>query len=149
MPQIRDGLFMQSQRIAWQTPAALFSDLHHEFDFTLDACAAYDIAQCPEFLTGLEGLLTSWSGHRVWCNPPYGRGLEKWLSKAALEAAHGVTTCMLLPARTDTRWWHDHAMNADEIRFIKGRLKFGGAKYNAPFPSVVLVWRASPGKETI
>jgi hypothetical protein len=113
----------------WPTPAATYDALHAEFDFTLDPCPLGG---------GIEnGLTRSWAGHRVYCNPPYGRGIDKWLAKAT-EATLAV---YLLPARTDTRWWHDFAMKATEIRFLRGRLKFGNAKQGAPFPSVVLVYR--------
>jgi len=85
----------------------------------------------------LDGLARSWVGHRVFCNPPYGRGVGRWLEKAG-EADIAV---FLLPARTDTAWWHEQAMVANEIRFLRGRLRFGGANANAPFPSVVLIYR--------
>ena len=121
---------MSSASPHWQTPKALFAALDGEFHFTLDPC--------PNHAT--DGLSRSWEGQRVYCNPPYGRGVSAWLEKAR-EADLAV---YLLPARTDTAWWHDYAMKADEIRFIKGRLRFGEAKTGAPFPSVVLVfWRKS------
>lgn len=87
----------------------------------------------------LDGLDASWASQRVYCNPLYGRGVGRWLAKAR-EAELAV---YLLPSRTDTAWWHEYAMRADEIRFVRGRLKFGGAAASAPFPSVVLVYRAS------
>lgn len=112
------------------TPGALYVELDAEFHFTLDPCPLY----------GNDGLTRSWRGHRVYCNPPYGREIGTWLAKRA-EAELAV---FLLPARTDTAWWHDYALKADEIRFIRGRLKFGDAKAGAPFPSVVLVYRGGP-----
>jgi hypothetical protein len=105
----------------------LYRELDMEFGFTLDPC--------PNGAT--DGLTRSWRGEIVYCNPPYGRGLGDWLSKAR-EAKCAV---FLLPSRTDTKWWHDYAMKANEIRFLRGRLKFKGAKWSAPFPSVVLVYR--------
>lgn len=114
--------------VSWSTPEEVYRGLDAEFRFTLDPCPLGN---------GIGGLFWSWQGERVYCNPPYGRGVERWLSKAQ-EADVAV---YLLPARTDTRWWHEFVMMADEIRFIKGRLKFGGAKSNAPFPSVVVVFR--------
>jgi hypothetical protein len=87
----------------------------------------------------MNGLSESWAGKRVYCNPPYGRGVGDWLAKAR-EAELAV---FLLPSRTDTKWWHEYAMKADEIRFLRGRLKFGDAKNGAPFPSVVLVYRGA------
>lgn len=96
-----------------------------------------DPAEAGMPLFGTDGLHGSWGGRRVFCNPPYGRWVERWLAKAR-EAELAV---YLLPSRTDTRWWHDHAMRADEIRFLRGRLTFRGATAPAPFPSVVLVYR--------
>lgn len=112
----------------WATPADVYRALDQEFQFTLDPCPLRGAG---------DGLALSWKGKRVYCNPPYGRGVDRWLAKAP-EAWLAV---FLLPARTDTRWWHDHAMRAAEIRFLRGRLKFGGSKNSAPFPSVVLVFR--------
>lgn len=112
----------------WATPRTVYDALDAEFHFTLDPCGLHEMG----------GIIRSWSKERVYCNPPYG-SVSKWLMKAR-EADIAV---FLLPARTDTKWFHDYALQADEIRFIKGRLKFGGAKFNAPFPSFVLVYRGS------
>jgi site-specific DNA-methyltransferase (adenine-specific) len=112
----------------WATPPEVFSRLNGEFNFTLDPCPL----EPP-----CDGLTRLWAGERVYCNPPYNREIPKWLAKAR-EAELAV---YLLPARTDTRWWHEYAMKADEIRFLKGRLKFGGAKHGAPFPSCVVIFR--------
>jgi site-specific DNA-methyltransferase (adenine-specific) len=115
----------------WATPRDLYATLDAEFGFDFDPCPL----DCPvEF----DGLAESWSGRRVFCNPPYGAGVDRWLRKAR-EATLAV---YLLPARTDTAWWHKYAMHADEIRFLRGRLRFGGATASAPFPSVILVYRA-------
>lgn len=127
----RNPLFMAAS-VDHPTPAHVYADLDREFRFTLDPC--------PLHGGMMDGLTRSWAAERVYCNPPYGRGVERWLAKAA-EADLAV---YLLPARTDTAWWHDYAMKADEIRFIRGRLKFGDAKNSAPFPSVVLVFASSP-----
>ena len=130
---------------AWATPRAVYDALHAEFAFTFDPCPLMEPAQAGMSLFGTDGLYKPWDGHRVFCNPPYGPGIAKWLAKAR-EADLAV---YLLPSRTDTRWWHDHAMHADEIRFLRGRLKFGGATTGAPFPSVVLVFRgAASGRES-
>ena len=111
-----------SASVHWATPRAVFDALNDEFAFNFDPCP----------LGGLvDGLAQSWAGKRVYCNPPYGRGVGKWLAKAC-EADLAV---YLLPARTDTAWWHEYAMRATEIRFLRGRLKFGDAKSgdgNAP-----------------
>lgn len=111
----------------WRTPEWLYRDLDAEFSFTLDPCPNH----------GEDGLSRSWAGERVYCNPPYGRGVGRWLEKSS-EAELAV---YLLPSRTDTRWWHEYAMKADEIRFIRGRLRFNDCAVGAPFPSVVLVYR--------
>lgn len=118
-----------SASVHWATPKALYRDLDAEFHFTLDPCP----------LRASEGgLLCSWAGERVYCNPPYGRGVSKWLAKMR----EPDIAVYLLPARTDTKWWHEYAMQADEIRFLRGRLKFGDATNSAPFPSVILVYGA-------
>lgn len=114
----------------WATPQATYEALAKEFKFDHDPCPLYQGVAA-------DGLQESWLGRRVYCNPPYGRGIGDWLAKAK-EAELAV---FLLPARTDTKWWHEYAMAASEIRFLKGRLKFGGNKNSAPFPSVVLVYR--------
>jgi hypothetical protein len=112
----------------WATPTAVYVALDEEFMFTLDPC--------PLEIPSLD-CLRSWEGERVFVNPPYGPEIPKYLGKAR-EADCAV---YLLPARTDTRWFHDYCLNANEIRFIKGRLKFSGAKSSAPFPSMVVVYR--------
>lgn len=123
---------MSAQEVKWATPPDLYAKLDAEFGFTLDPCPIDWTSE-----THPDGLALDWSGQRVYCNPPYGRGVGKWLAKAR-EAELAV---FLLPARTDTAWWHDYAQYADEIRFVRGRLKFGGSKQSAPFPSVILVFK--------
>ena len=135
------AIFVNS-REAWATPAQLYKDLHKEFQFDFDPCPLMDREKAGLSLWGTDGLSKPWDGKRVYCNPPYGKGLERWLAKAT-EADVAV---YLLPSRTDTRWWHEYAMKATEIRFLKGRLKFGAAQYNAPFPSVVLVYLNRPDR---
>lgn len=110
------------------TENALYEALDAEFKFTLDPC--------PLQTATLDGLIKSWAGERVYCNPPYGRGVDRWLAKAS-EATLAV---YLLPSRTDTRWWHVYAPRAAEIRFLRGRLRFGKASAGAPFPSVLLIF---------
>jgi len=136
------GLFSSASHY-WATPQEVFNSLDAEFHFTLDACATPENAKCARFYTEQEnGLWRSWDGV-VFVNPPYGRLIGEWIQKAYWEAVRGgCTVVMLLPARTDTRWWHGWVMKADEIRFIRGRLKFGGAKTGAPFPSCIVVFRA-------
>ena len=124
----------------WPTPWEFFHNLDLEFDFTLDVCATADNAKCLRYYTPeQDGLSQPWEGI-VWCNPPYGRGVGAWVQRAALSALAGATVVMLLPARTDTRWFHRWIYRRAEIRFLPGRLKFGGAKNSAPFPSIVCIW---------
>lgn len=88
-----------------------------------------------------DGLSQNWAGKRVFCNPPYGRELPKWIKKAHDEAEKGALVVMLIPARTDTRAFHDYIYHQAETRFLKGRIKFGNAKASAPFPSMVVIFR--------
>ena len=129
----------------WPTPQSFFSDLHREFGFTLDPCATRQNAKCPKYFTkAQDGLAQNWEGHVVFCNPPYGRDMGKWARKCWEAAEAGATVVLLAHARTDTRWFHDWVYSkATEIRFVKGRLKFGDSKNSAPFPSLVAVYRAT------
>jgi site-specific DNA-methyltransferase (adenine-specific) len=131
------AVLYSAAREDWATPANLYAALNEEFRFTLDPCPLRPPHEAGLPLFGTDGLSISWAGERVYCNPPYGRGTADWLAKAR-EPACAV---YLLPARTDTRWWHDYAMQADEIRFLRGRLHFGAASTGAPFPNILLVYR--------
>ncbi len=123
------------------TPQELFDQLNKEFRFNLDVCATPENTKCTRYFTPeQDGLRQEWEG-RCWCNPPYGREIAKWVEKAAKSRA---TVVMLLPARTDTRWFHEFILPHAEIRFLRGRLRFVGAEGNAPFPSMVCVFRSSP-----
>jgi phage N-6-adenine-methyltransferase len=121
----------------------LFAALDAEFGpFTLDVCATPENAKCARYYSHRDdGLRQRWAG-RVWCNPPYGRAISHWLKKAWESAQAGETEVVvcLVPARTDTKWWHDYAA-CGEYRFLAGRVRFGGAAHNAPFPSAVVVFR--------
>ena len=122
------------------TPQDFFDKLNSEFHFTLDVCATPENAKCAEYFTKEQnGLDQIWHGV-VWMNPPYGREIQNWLKKAHESSTYGVTVVCLIPARTDTRWWHEYVVK-HEVRFVKGRLKFGGAEFNAPFPNAVVVMR--------
>ena len=135
------GLF-SSKYDDWETPADLFGDLNAEFGFDLDVCANVENTKCERYLTSeINGLAQRWRGV-CFMNPPYGREIGKWVAKAYEEAAAGATVVCLLPARTDTRWFHDYCVKG-EIRFIKGRVKFrrNGKTGPAPFPSMVVVFR--------
>lgn len=135
-------LMFSSKTDLWETPQDLFDKLNNEFQFTLDVCATPENAKCDKFYTKeQDGLKHPWKG-TVWCNPPHGRGIGQWVRRALFASVSGSTVVMLLPARTDTKWFHDYIYkrNNVEIRFIRGRLKFGGSKNSAPFPSMVVVF---------
>jgi len=125
----KNKVHFSSQLLTWQTPKAVYQVLDAEFHFDFDPCPAD-----PTF----DGLKTEW-GKCNFVNPPYGRELPKWLKKGYEENTKGKTCVFLIPSRTDTRWWHRYCMSATEIRYIKGRLKFGDSKNSAPFPSAIVI----------
>lgn len=132
-------VMFSSKTDLWATPQSFFDKMNGEFNFDLDTCAIPENAKCERYFTPeIDGLSQSWGGYTAWCNPPYGREISKWVKKAAESKALVV---MLLPARTDTAWFHDYIYHKAEIRFIRGRLKFGDGKNSAPFPSMVVVFR--------
>lgn len=136
-------VMFSSKTDLWATPQKFFDELDAEFQFTLDPCANEENHKCRKYYTEKEnGLLQSWKGERVFCNPPYGRKIGEWVAKSYAEAQDPDTTVvMLIPARTDTRWFHEYIYHkAKEVRFIKGRLKFGNSNNSAPFPSMVVVF---------
>lgn len=141
MSKVNPGL-MSSATEMWGTPQDFFDELDREFGFTLDVCASDWNYKCECYFTeDDDGLAQAWSGV-CWMNPPYGREIGKWMAKAVEEWRKGVTVVCLVPARTDTAWWHDFAMQGD-IRFLRGRLKFvspEGVKSSAPFPSAIVVF---------
>lgn len=141
---MNDVLF-SSKETEWETPQDFFDALDAEFHFTLDSCASVTNHKCDKYFTKDEnGLLQDWSGETVFCNPPYGKDIRHWVEKCYLESVKNkITIVMLIPARTDTRWFHDFVYHKAEIRFVKGRLKFGGAKNSAPFPSMVVIYRGN------
>lgn len=126
----------------WATPQNLFDELNDEFNFTLDPCATDENAKCSKYFTiEDDGLSKDWSNDVVFMNPPYGREIKKWIMKAYEESLNGATVVCLIPARTDTTYWHDFIFGkANDIRFLKGRLKFGNSKNSAPFPSAIVVY---------
>jgi len=127
------------ERTDWETPLDLFEALDREFGFELDVCAMPENAKCERYFTPeQDGLKQRWEGV-CWMNPPYGRGIRRWIRKAYEESLRGATVVCLIPARTDTSWWHDYCLKG-EIRFLRGRLRFGGAKRNAPFPSAIVIF---------
>lgn len=136
-------LMFSSKTDMWSTPQKFYDKLNDEFNFTLDPCATEDNAKCDNFFTvDDDGLKQDWSGNIVFCNPPYGRAIKDWVKKSYEESLKNNTTVvMLIPSRTDTIYFHDFIYGKAEIRFIKGRLKFGDAKNSAPFPSIVVIYR--------
>ena len=128
----------------WETPQALFDVLHEEFDFDFDCAATAQNAKCKLWLGpgGMteDALTFDWDDAYCWLNPPYSQ-CKEFVAKAALEASTGATVVLLLPARTDTKWFHEHIYKKHEVRFLKGRLQFGDSKNNAPFPSMIVVMR--------
>lgn len=138
---MNNGL-LSSNTDEWSTPQAFFDDLNAEFHFTLDPCSTDENAKCAKHYTKADdGLAQGWEGETVYCNPPYGRQIGRWVEKCAKHAGGGGTAVMLIPARTDTKWFHDFINGKAEVRFIRGRLKFGDATNSAPFPSMVVVFR--------
>lgn len=140
--RLNAGLF-SSTTDQWTTPQDFFDKLDAEFHFSLDPCASEDNAKCKKYFTEEDnGLIQNWGGQRVFCNPPYGREISKWVRKCSEESKKPNTLCvMLIPARTDTSYFHDYIYHKAEIRFIRGRLKFGGSSQGAPFPSMVVIFR--------
>lgn len=135
------SVHFSSETAEWATPQWLFDALSVEFGFTLDPCSTHENAKCATHFTEAEdGLLQDWGDHVVFMNPPYGTQIGKWMRKAYRSAISGATVVCLVPARTDTRWWHECAMKGD-IRLLRGRLRFEGGKYSAPFPSAIVVFR--------
>jgi phage N-6-adenine-methyltransferase len=124
----------------WATPQEFFDRLDEQFGFTLDVCATADNAKCAAFFTADDdGLAQEWRGI-CWMNPPYGRAIGAWMQKAYESSLAGATVVCLIPARTDTAWWHDYVMKGD-VEFIRGRLKFGDRRKDAPFASALVVFR--------
>ena len=124
----------------WSTPQEFYDSLDAEFNFTLDPCADDTNHKCDKYFTKVQnGLVQDWSGERVYCNPPYGKGIQEWVAKCA---NHDGLAVMLIPARTDTKWFHQFVYNRPnvKVRFVKGRLKFGNSKNSAPFPSMVVIF---------
>ena len=137
-----DKVLFSSKNTEWETPQELFDKLDTYFKFELDVCATKENAKCSKFFTIEDNALAKdWNSTTCWMNPPYGRGLYTWVKKAYTESLkHKSTVVCLLPARVDTRWWHDFC-NYAEYKFLKGRLKFSNSSNAAPFPSVLVVFR--------
>ena len=138
------GYHPTSATVEWATPPEFFNKVFDEFGpFDLDVAASASNAKCPKFYTKQDnGLAQPWAG-RVWCNPPYGREISQWVARARDASHKGATVVMLVPARTDTKWFHDDILGCRraEVRYLRGRIKFGGASAGAPFPSMLVVYR--------
>lgn len=137
---LKSSVHFSSNRDDWETPQFIFDGLNAEFGFELDVCATAENAKCSRFYSEEQnGLEQTWSG-TCWMNPPYGRSISAWMEKAYESSRCGATVVCLVPARTDTTWWHKFSLRG-EIRFLKGRLKFGDSVNSAPFPSAVVIFR--------
>jgi len=134
------NVHFSSASAEWETPYDLFNELDRIFGgFTLDPCATPQNAKCTRFFTRADdGLAQAWTG-KVFMNPPYGREIGKWVRKAWTESLSGALVVCLLPARVDTRWWHEYAKKG-HVYFLRGRLKFGSSVNSAPFPSVLVTF---------
>ena len=142
--------FKSSDR-EWETPDSVFQPLKKEFNILVDVCANAENTKCKVYFDRkLNGLTADWKAamdkwaytdKACWMNPPYGRGIDSWIKKAHSEALKGVTTVALIPARTDTSWFHTYIHGKQEVRFIKGRIKFVDAESSAPFPSMIVIFR--------
>lgn len=137
-------IMFSSKTDQWATPQNFFDELNEEFKFDLDPCADETNHKCEKYFDKIQdGLKQNWGGYNVFCNPPYGRQIGKWVKKChdEVEKNNCNLAVMLIPARTDTKWFHNFIYKKAEIRFVKGRLKFGGASNSAPFPSMVVIFR--------
>jgi len=129
-----------SKSVEWATPESVYQPLNAEFSFTCDLAASSQNAKCDNYFSAEDNsLVQRWEGV-CWLNPPYGRELPMWLRKAENSTSNGCTVVCLIPARTNTGWWHDIVMN-HEVRFVRGRPKFNDSKYGLPFPLAIVVFR--------
>ena len=133
---------LSSNSDEWATPIDVYVSLDNEFHFTLDACATEENHKCDCYFTKeQDALKQDWAGETVFCNPPYSE-IARWVEKAYREGCKDNTlVCLLIPARTDTRYFHNFIYQRSEIRFISGRLRFNDSKSNAPFPFMVVIFR--------
>lgn len=129
----------------WETPVKLFQDLNNEFNFTLDPCCETETAKCNKFYTDLEdGLKQDWSGERVYVNPPYSKNnIDKWMQKCYEESKKGTLIVALIPVSTSSKWFHNFVWNKCELRFIKGRIRFIGGEFTAPFSSCLAIYNGN------
>lgn len=136
MPKMNNGMFGRD-RDDWETPEELFRRYDEKYHFTIDVCASDQTAKCARYFTKEQNALEQdWGGERCWCNPPYGHIIGQFVKKAAESKA---LTVLLIPARTDTKWFHKYIYNRYPVEFIKGRIRFVGAESTAPFPSMAVI----------
>lgn len=135
-------VMFSSKSSKYETPQLLFDKINEEFNFTLDVCADVNTFKCDKYFDEeIDGLSQDWSNDICWMNPPYDSCYE-WIEKAHKECQKGATVVALVPARTDTKWFHNIVLaNNYEVRFLKGRLKFGRMKNSAPFPSILIIFK--------
>lgn len=137
-----DKALKTSNSEEWATPQDFYDQLDREFRFTLDPCSTDENAKCGKHYTKeQDGLKQDWKGETVFCNPPYGRKVGAWVKKCYEHSLRGGVAVLLIHARTDTAWFHDWIYGKAEIRFVRGRLHFNGSKWNAPFPSMIVIYR--------
>ena len=143
------GYMPVSKTDDWSTPDSFYRALHAEFKFVLDAAASVENAKCERYFTReMDALTRNWGKGNVFCNPPYGRVLRDWMKKALDASRQGATVVMLVPARTGTQWFQEVAMpHGSEIRFLRGRLKFGGSEHPAPFDCILVVFRPEDSRK--
>jgi phage N-6-adenine-methyltransferase len=144
---MKNAALFTSDRQDWETPPDLFKRYDDKYRFTLDVCATPENAKCREFISPeVNGLLWDWTEYRCWMNPPYGREIGQWVRKAYIESTKGAFVVALLPARTDTAWWHNWVIGPNpqhpyaQVEYLRGRIKFVGAKSTAPFPNAIAVY---------
>ena len=133
------------QKDKWETPLKIFDALNQEFGFTLDPCCEPHTAKCPKYYTEANnGLQQDWSGEVVFCNPPYSRKrIALWMRKCYEESLKGTLIVALIPVSSSAGWWHDYVLGKAEIRFYRGRIRFIGAKYTAPFSSCLAIYNGT------
>lgn len=131
-----------AQKDKWETPTKIFEQISKQYNFTLDPCCEKHTAKCPKFYTEQEnGLLQNWNGETVFVNPPYSRGnIDLWMKKCYEESLKGITIVALIPVSTSAKWWHKYVWNKADIQFFKGRIRFVGAPFTAPFSSCLAIW---------
>lgn len=141
---MNNKLMFSSNSDEWSTPEDFYKKLNKEFNFTLDPCATDENHKTTKYFTKeQDGLSQNWQGNIIFCNTPYSN-IAEWVKKCYCESLKENTTVVLLiPARTDTKYFHNYILNRSEIRFVKGRLKFGNCKNAAPFPSMVIIFRSA------